>query len=215
MFEELTYQVVALVELAPLWLVYLVFFSIAYLENVIPPVPGDVLVAFAGYLAADGLLRIDLTLAGTTIASVAGFMTMYVLGARVGEGINQERDRYWIFRFIGFEYMERARRWMRRTGPAIILANRFLAGTRSVISLMAGVSHVPVRLAITYSLVSSILWNGLLLAGGWMVRENWEEIGGYLNTYGGLVLLGIAAFATWRYVRHWRTLGVDIGAKDH
>lgn len=215
MFEELTYQIVSMVELAPLWLVYVIFFGIAYLENVIPPVPGDVLVAFAGYLAADGLLRIDVALAGTTLASVAGFMTMYVLGARVGDGINLERDRYWIFRFIGFEYMDRARRWMRRTGPAIILTNRFLAGTRSVIALMAGVSHVPARLAVVYSLASSFLWNGLLLAGGWMVRENWERIGGYLNTYGGLVLAGVALFAVWRVMRHRRAMGVDNSPKDH
>lgn len=214
MFEEFTYQVVHWVELAPLWLVYGIFFAIAYLENVVPPIPGDVLVAFAGYLAAEGLLRLDLALAGTTIASVAGFMTLYHLGARMGDGINLERDRHWMFRFIGFAYMDRARRWMNRTGPAIIVANRFLAGTRSVISLMAGISHVPARLAVAYSFVSSLLWNSLLLAGGWLVRENWERIGGYLNTYGLVILVGLALFALWRIALHGSALGVDKAPKD-
>lgn len=214
MFEQFTLEVVELVRTAPLWLVYLVFFAVAYLENVLPPVPGDVLVAFAGYLVAAGLVRFDVVLAGTTLASVAGFMTMYALGSYWGDGINAMRHRHWLFRLIGFDYMDRARRWMNRTGPSIILMNRFLAGTRSVIALMAGISHVPVRKVVAYSLVSSLLWNSLLIGAGWLVKENWEKIGGYLNTYGALILAGLAAYGAYRYYRHRRMNRLDFGPKD-
>lgn len=213
MFEEITYQLVEWVSVSPLWLVYGVFFLIAYAENVIPPIPGDVLVAFAGYLAAEGLVRVDLMLVGTSLASMAGFMTLYQLGARLGDGITAQRHAHWVFRFIPFEHTERARRWMQRSGPPLILANRFLAGTRTVISLISGISHVPARLAIPFSTISAFLWNAILLAGGWMVRENWEQVGAYINTYGAGVLVALIAYAVWQFIRHRRLMGVDITPK--
>jgi membrane protein DedA with SNARE-associated domain len=205
MLEAFTLEVVELVRQAPLWSVYILFFLIAYAENVVPPIPGDVLVAFAGYLAAEGVLRFDLLLLGSTLASVAGFMSMHAIGSRWGDGINEKKQFHWMFKYISFTYADRARRWMNRWGIRVILANRFLAGTRSVIALMSGISHVPVRTAIWSSAVSALLWNALLLGAGWMIRENWEQIGVVLNRYGQAVLLGVVVFAVYKI---WRTFGM-------
>lgn len=205
MLEAFTLEVVELVRQAPLWSVYLIFFLIAYAENVVPPIPGDVLVAFAGYLAAEGVLRFDLLLLGSTVASVAGFMSMHAIGSRWGDGINQKKQFHWMFKYISFTYADRARRWMNRWGIRVILANRFLAGTRSVIALMSGISHVPARTAIWSSAMSALLWNALLLGAGWMIRENWEQIGVMLNRYGQAVLIVVAVFVTYKL---WQTFGM-------
>lgn len=207
MFEAFTADVVELVRSAPLWAVYLIFFLIAYTENVVPPIPGDVLVAFAGYLAAESVLRFDLLLLGSTVASVAGFMSMYAIGRLWGDGINKKKQFHWMFKYISFTYADRARRWMNRWGIGVILANRFLAGTRSVIALMSGISHVPVRTAIWSSAVSALLWNATLLAAGWIIRENWEQIGTVLNRYGQVVLFGVLAVVAYKL---WRTFGVKV-----
>ena len=205
MLEAFTLEVVELVRQAPLWSVYLIFFLIAYTENVIPPIPGDVLVAFAGYLAAEGVLRFDVLLIGSTVASVAGFMSMHAIGSRWGDGINEKKQFHWMFKYISFTYADRARRWMNRWGIRVILANRFLAGTRSVIALMSGISHVPVRTAVWSSAVSALLWNALLLGAGWVIRENWEQIGVVLNRYGQGVLFVVILFIAYKI---WRTFGV-------
>lgn len=204
MLEAFTIEVVDLVRQAPLWAVYLIFFLIAYTENVVPPIPGDVLVAFAGYLAAEGVLRFDLLLIGSTVASVAGFMSMHAIGSRWGDGINEKKEFHWMFKYISFTYADRARRWMNRWGIRVILANRFLAGTRSVIALMSGLSHVPVRTAVWSSAVSAVLWNALLLGAGWVIRENWEQIGLVLNRYGQVVLVGFVLVAAYKI---WSTFG--------
>jgi membrane protein DedA with SNARE-associated domain len=205
MLEAFTLEVVELVRQAPLWSVYLIFFLIAYTENVIPPIPGDVLVAFAGYLAAEGVLRFDLLLIGSTVASVAGFMSMHAIGSRWGDGINERKQFHWMFKYISFTYADRARRWMNRWGIRVILANRFLAGTRSVIALMSGISHVPIRTAVWSSAVSALLWNALLLGAGWVIRENWEQIGVVLNRYGQGVLFVVILLIAYKI---WRTFGV-------
>jgi membrane protein DedA with SNARE-associated domain len=204
MLEAFTLEVVELVRQAPLWAVYLIFFLIAYTENVVPPIPGDVLVAFAGYLAAEGVLRFDLLLIGSTVASVAGFMSMHAIGSRWGDGINEKKEFHWMFKYISFTYADRARRWMNRWGIRVILANRFLAGTRSVIALMSGISHVPVRTAVWSSAVSAVLWNALLLGAGWVIRENWEQIGLVLNRYGQAVLIGLGLVVAYKI---WSTFG--------
>lgn len=177
--------------LSPLY-IYLIFTLVAYFENILPPIPGDVLVAFGGYLAAEQVINFVPVLALTTIASVVGFMSMYSVGWYFGDRIEQERSRFWLMRFIDVKYFDKINRWMGRWGQGVILANRFLAGTRSAISLTAGITKTTVYSTIVSSFISSILWNTVLLTFGWVVHENWQIIGHYLNIYGWIVLIMIA-----------------------
>lgn len=177
--------------LSPLY-IYLIFTVVAYIENIIPPIPGDVLVAFGGYLAAEQIIHFVPVLIFTTIASVLGFMSMYAIGWYFGDRIEQERHRFWLMRFIDVKYFDKINRWMNRWGQGVILANRFLAGTRSAISLASGITKTKVYTTILSSFISSILWNTILLAFGWIVHENWQIIGHYLNVYGWVVLILIS-----------------------
>jgi len=216
MFEEFTKDLVQWINLLPPLSIYGVFFLIAYVENIVPPIPGDVLVAFGGYLAAEEVVGLTPVLLLTTVASVFGFMSMYWLGSRWGEQFELQRDRYWLMRFIPIRYMDKVRRWMRRWGQGVVLANRFLAGTRSVISLTAGISHTPVTKTVISSTISSILWNSILLGFGWIVHENWQVIGEYLSIYSRIILGGIALFILIRLgIYYYRKRGQvqDAGEK--
>jgi len=183
--------------------IYVVFFMIAYVENVLPPLPGDLLVAFGGYLAALQIVSFIVILLLTTVASVIGFMTMYCIGSHWGSIIEEKKHQFWLMRFIDFKYYSRAKRWMQNWGQGVILANRFLAGTRSVISLSAGITKTKIIPTIISSSVSSIVWNFILIGAGWLVHENWQVIGEYLNIYGRVILAGIflAILARWIYVK--------------
>jgi membrane protein DedA with SNARE-associated domain len=184
-------------------MVYLTFFAIAYVENILPPIPGDVLVAFGGYLAAEQIISLIPVYLLTTVASVVGFMSMYAIGARWGSGIKSDGQKYWMTRFIDLKYIEKVRRWMQQWGQGVVLANRFLAGTRSVISLTAGISHTPLIKTIISSTISSMLWNAILLGFGWVVHENWQTIGHYLSIYSRIILAGIAVFIIIRLLIYY------------
>ncbi|NGP89028.1 DedA family protein [Fodinibius halophilus] len=194
MVEQFVQEFVNIVNTLPPLSIYTVFFLIAYFENVIPPIPGDVLVAFGGYLAAESIIGLVPILLLTTIASVLGFMSMYWIGSRWGTQIEKKNKRIWLLRFIPLKYINKTRSWMQRWGMGVVLANRFLAGTRSVISLTAGLSHTRITPTVISSTISSILWNGILLGFGWVVHENWKVIGDYLSVYGQIILAGIALF---------------------
>ena len=198
MAEEIVQSIIEWVDVVPVVGVYLIFFAVAYLENVIPPVPGDVLVAFAGYLAAEGLIGIVPVYMLTTLASVLGFMTMYWLGGRWSVEIENRQKDHWVLKFVDYSYFEKGKKWMDRWGQGVILANRFLAGTRSIISLTAGFYRINARLTVLSSFVSSLLWNGILIGFGWFVKSNWKEIGFYLGAYSKIILAGIVLFVLFR-----------------
>jgi membrane protein DedA with SNARE-associated domain len=169
--------------------IYTIFFAVAYIENIIPPLPGDVLVAFGGYLAAEQIIGFVPVLLITTFASVIGFMNMYLFGKYFGDRIEEQRRRFWLMRFIDIKYFDRGKRWMHNWGQGVVLANRFLAGTRSVIALTAGITKTNVYSTMISSFVSSLVWNFILLMMGWIVYENWAVIGEYLNIYGRVILI--------------------------
>ena len=194
MIEQFTGEIVELIKTLPPISIYLVFFAIAYIENIIPPIPGDVLVAFGGYLAAESIIGIVPVLLLTTIASVMGFMSMYWIGSKWGGQIEQREKGVRVLYFIPVEYLNKVRSWMQKWGIGVVLANRFLAGTRSVISLAAGLSKTRISTTISCSAISSLLWNGILLGFGWVVHENWKLIGEYLSIYGWVILGALALY---------------------
>lgn len=183
--------------------IYAIFIFIAYVENIVPPLPGDVLVAFGGYLAAEQLVSFTTLLITTTFASVVGFMSMYAIGYYFGDKIEAHRSEFWLMRIVDVKYFDRGKRWMQRWGQGVILANRFLAGTRSVISVTAGLSKTKIYSTITSSAISSILWNAILMGMGWIVHENWQVIGHYLNIYGWTILSILILIASGMLIYNW------------
>jgi membrane protein DedA with SNARE-associated domain len=180
--------------------IYLIFFAIAYLENILPPIPGDVLVAFGGYLAAEQVIGFMPILILTTIASVIGFLNMYAFGYYFGDRIEKLERQHWLIRLIDIKYFDKGKRWMDRWGQGVILANRFLAGTRSVISLLSGITKTNIYSTTLSSFLSSIAWNTLLLTFGWVVHENWQTIGNYLSVYGWIILILLTILFAARYL---------------
>ena len=172
--------------------VYVAFTLIAYLENILPPIPGDILIVFSGYLAAEGLVSLIPIWIFTVLASVLGFMNMYWLGKKLEHQISTNTHVYFLLKFFKYKYIKIAKTWMQKYGQWVVVSNRFLAGTRSVISLTAGVSDLKITQTTFSSFISSALWNAILIGSGWLVKENWAIIGNYLTAYGKLILLGIS-----------------------
>ncbi len=209
MADEIVQQIVDWIAVAPPLGVYLIFFGIAYIENIIPPMPGDVIVAFGGYLAAEGVISGGLLWGITVVASVIGFMNMYWFGHRWGVQIELNPKSHFVLRFIDYKHFARGKKWMARWGQWVVFGNRFLAGTRSVISLTAGMSHLNIGLTMLNSLLSSMLWNALLIGAGWLVKDNWKVIGNYLSNYGkiilGLIALVVVVRLLYLYSRKKKT----------
>ena len=182
-------------------LMYLTVLVIAYGENVVPPIPGDMIVVFGGYLAGISTLNIWVVILLSTIGGAAGFMTMFLLGNRLGEAILDPRKLRWLPR----DQIMVGRKWLQRWGYGLIFANRFLTGTRSVISLVAGMAHMDTRRVLVLATISSAVWTFLIAWGGYLVGDNWEVVGKYLTVYGRFMLWAVIVFVVgyvgWRFFR--------------
>jgi membrane protein DedA with SNARE-associated domain len=166
-------------------LAYLILGVSAYTENVVPPIPGDTVVVLGAYLVSTGQLNFWGVYVSTTIGSVAGFVTMYYIGRKFGRSFIYKEPRSKIFKE---EDIRKAEIWFGKWGYWVIAANRFLSGTRSVISLFAGLFHLNALLVLALAIVSAMIWNGLLLFAGMLVGKNWEVILEIISQYNKVLI---------------------------
>ena len=118
---------------APPWGVLLLMFLIAYIENIFPPAPSDMLLVFAGTMIGFGAVDFSQALAAATIGSTTGFMTAYLLGRYFEGHIVEGR----VGRYLPTGAIQKVEGLFRRFGYGVIVANRFLAGTRAIVSFFA------------------------------------------------------------------------------
>jgi len=201
---DLLGDIVAWMEgLEPAWL-YATIFLISFLENVIPPIPGDMVIVFAGYLVGLGHIAFFPVLVVATIGGTAGFMTLYGIGWSVGAAVF-DVDR---MRWVPKKAAVRARAWLLKYGYGVVAANRFLSGVRSVISLAVGAARMHPLPTTLWATASAGLWCALILFLGYWVGDQWAVIGEYLRIYGqwviGLLILAVVLYTVGRFYLAWR-----------
>jgi membrane protein DedA with SNARE-associated domain len=183
--------------LTPFWL-YVVLFFFSYIENIFPPSPSDLVVLVGGSLVATGTIHFIPTLIFTTIGSVLGFMTLYIVGSQLDRKILHAGK----IKFISIEALEKVEAWFVKYGFGIILANRFMPGTRSVISFFAGLSELNIKRTVILASISAFIWNAIILYLGVIFGDNIDVVDKYLSTYSnvGLIITGLVVlFFVIRY----------------
>jgi len=187
-----------LTKLDPFW-VYVAVVSIAYIENIFPPFPSDVVVVFAGSLAGLGTIDFVSALALATGGSTLGFISMYKIGDWFGDKILEAGK----IKFLPMESVMKVENWFRRYGYSVIVVNRFLAGTRAVVSFFAGMSELSLWKTSVLSCLSALTWNVILLTAGAKLGQNWRAISFYLETYSKTVttvVIVIVIIVVARYI---------------
>jgi membrane protein DedA with SNARE-associated domain len=173
-----------LIALNPIW-VYVAAAAIAYIENIFPPFPSDIILVAAGYLCAIGHVNLWIVLIVSTLGSATGFVTMYKIGSWFGLRVVEAKR----FKFLQLDKIHKVEAWFQKYGYLIVVVNRFLAGTRAVIAFFTGISNLSFWKTIFLAFLSSLAWNVILLYAGKSLGSNWRAISPYLETYGKIVLI--------------------------
>lgn len=187
----------------PFW-AYVIILLIAYGENVLPPIPGDLVVVFGGYLAGIGRLSLAMVITLSAIGGAIGFMSMYAIGRHIGDAVFDPKRLRWLPK----KRIGKARDWLHRWGYGVVAANRFLSGARSVIALTVGMAKMNAWQTAAFAMLSATVWCALISYAGFAVGENWEVVGEYLRSYGnvvvGLLLLVILVQVLRHYLKRRR-----------
>ena len=165
-------------------LIYVVLFFFAFIENIFPPSPSDFVVLIGATLVAKSTIGFIPILILTSIGSAIGFIVMYFFGEFLGEKLIRSGR----FKFIEKESLEKADSFFHKYGYNIILINRFLPGTRAVVSFFCGVHKLKPARTFVYAAVSSFLWNALLIFLGIQLGKNLKLIDHYLSEYSQIIL---------------------------
>ena len=185
--------------------IYAVLFAVAWCENVVPPIPGDLVVVVAGSFVALGLIGLVPTFVLATLGSVLGFLTVYAAGRRLGGAVHDPARLRWIPRGA----ISTVTAWLETWGMGVIAANRFLSGGRAVIGLLAGASRLPTGPVALWATVSALAWNVILVGGGYALGSQWERLVVILGQYGRVVTLLLVAVALAWGVRWWMRKGEE------
>ncbi|MCF8259264.1 MAG: DedA family protein [Melioribacteraceae bacterium] len=195
MFEEILTNISGF---PPVYL-YMILFFFAFIENLFPPSPSDVVIILGASVFSDSFFGLGLALIISSLGSSLGFITMYYIGFFLSEKVLRSDK----MRFVNKKAMKTVDEWFRKYGYKLIVINRFLPGTRAVVSFFCGVHELKPYKTFVLASVSSLLWYVLLVYGGYMVGHNIDKIDYYLSTYSTIILfltLFIALILGVRYL---------------
>lgn len=181
MFESILTQIS---DFTPIW-IYLTIFFFAYIENLFPPSPSDIVVVIGGSLVGTGTISFIPLFISATLGSLTGFLTAFIIGWQFDKKLIHSGK----IKFINIQSVDKVETAFRKWGYYLIVANRFLPGTRAVISFFAGMSRLNVNKTSLLSLVSAAIWNTFLIYLGITFGNNVDVIDRYLNTYSNIVLI--------------------------
>ena len=165
---------------------------LVFLEVLIPPIPSEVILPFAGYLSQSGELNLGWLIFWSTLASWSGALLLYWLGAAIG--MQRAIRLLAATRLVSRSDLERGSDWFVRSGRWTVLVGRMVPGVRSLISIPAGASRMNLVTFSVYTIIGSGLWNALLIGVGAALGTQHEQLEHYLGylDYAVYTAIGIA-----------------------
>jgi membrane protein DedA with SNARE-associated domain len=173
-----------------------------FLENVFPPIPSELIMPLAGYLASTERMALAGVIVAGTIGSVMGALPLYYAGRRLGaERLKHFADRHGRWLTLCGADIERANQWFKRHGGAAVFFGRLVPGIRSLISIPAGISRMNLALFLTFTTVGAALWTAVLASLGYVLGRNFKQIDRFLDPASWVVLGLIIGWYVYRVAR--------------
>ncbi len=177
------------------------------LENLVPPVPLEVVLPFAGYVASQGRLDPVLVWAAATAGALLGAYVLYAVGALVGpRRLHDLAGKRWPVLF-GQTDLACGERFFALHGGKVVLLGRLAPFVRSVVSVPAGATRMPLVRFSALTTVGSGVWNGIFVGLGYSLGERWEQAERYAQPLGYAVLVAAVVGLAVLVVRRRRAAG--------
>lgn len=171
------------------------------LENLIPPIPSEVILPLAGFLSRDGAMQPIHVWVAATVGSVIGALVLYALGRRLGyDRLHRLAAKRWFF-ISSPEDLDHGRSLFERHGSWMVAGARCIPVLRSLVSLPAGIANMPLPRFVLLTAFGSGLWNAAFIAAGWVLADKWQQINQYTGPASTAIWIAVAiglGYLTWR-----------------
>ncbi|MGO1173198.1 MAG: DedA family protein [Actinomycetaceae bacterium] len=173
------------------------------IENLFPPIPSEVILPLAGFTASQGqTFGLVEVIIWCTAGSVFGAYALYGVGALLG----RDRTRAimnWL-PLVDVEDVTKTEAWFDKHGHWTVLLGRCLPIFRSLISIPAGITRMPVLMFGLLTTIGSLVWNTVLILAGYYLGENWDVVEEYTSWLQYVVIAAVVILLVWFVVAHVR-----------
>ena len=158
-----------------------------FLENLIPPIPSELIMPLGGFYVSQGQLDFFPVVLAGLIGTVIGALPWYGIGRLV----NEERLEQWLSkngRWLGIKPQElaRSRKWFNRYGVSLVFWGRLIPGIRTLISVPAGVELMPITPFLIWTTAGSLIWTLFLTITGFYLGDNYANIEKWISPFSSI-----------------------------
>lgn len=185
---------------------YLGVFFLILIENVFPPIPSEVILLFSGFFSTYTNLSVLYMIVASTFGSLLGAIILYY----IGKIFNKERlkkivnGRLGKILFLKEKDIDKADEWFDNKGNKSVFFCRFVPIVRSLISIPAGMSEMPMLKFIIYTVCGSMIWNTVLICLGYKLGDNWEYVLTILDKYQMVVIIILIIILGYVIIKFYR-----------
>lgn len=185
---------------------YFGVFFLILLENVFPPIPSEVILLFSGFFSSYTSLSVFYMILASTLGSFLGAIILYY----IGKIFNKERlkkivnGRLGKILFLKENDIDKADEWFDNKGNKSVFFCRFVPIVRSLISIPAGMSEMPMGKFIIYTICGSMIWNTVLICLGFRLGSNWEYVLTILDKYQIVVIVILVIIFGYVIIKFYR-----------
>jgi membrane protein DedA with SNARE-associated domain len=177
-----------------------VFFLMA-LESMIAPIPSELVMPFAGFLAADGRFSFTMVVVSSSLGSIVGSLISYYMGKYGGNPLVIKFGKYL---FLDVSDLKKTEAWFARRGEKTIFISRFIPVVRHLISIPAGIGKMNLPRFCIYTVIGATLWNTFLAYLGYVLGQNWPKVRHYSEYFSKAAALILVVAFVWFAYRHIR-----------
>lgn len=185
---------------------YFGVFFLILIENVFPPIPSEVILLISGFFSTYTNLSVLYMIVASTFGSFLGAIILYY----IGKIFNKERlkkivnGRFGKILFLKENDIDKADEWFDNKGNKSAFFCRFVPIVRSLISIPAGMSEMPMGKFIIYTICGSMIWNTVLICLGYRLGSNWEYVLTILDKYQMVVIVILVIIFGYVIIKFYR-----------
>ena len=178
---------------------YLGIGLLMFLENLFPPIPSELIMPLAGFTVSRGEMQFFPAVLAGVVGTILGAFPWYYAGKFFGEErLRDLADKYGKWITVTGKDIDKANNWFTRyVGMAVFLC-RLVPGVRTLISLPAGLNHMPLTPFIIYSTIGTTLWVTFLTGAGYLLGDHYDLVEEYISPISKIALLSLViGFGLW------------------
>jgi membrane protein DedA with SNARE-associated domain len=174
-------------------------FLLMFGENLVPPIPSEVIMPLAGFTAASGRLHLAAVVAAGAAGSLAGALAWYGVGRWLGRNrLRRLAARHGRWLTLAPEEVDEACRWFGRHGGKAVCLGRLVPAVRTLISVPAGIAGMPLPRFLAWSALGTLAWTAGLAVAGYLLREQYVLVRDVLEPATNVTLVLVLAWYGWR-----------------